>query len=82
MYRLAKGTEYILLIVYVDDLLYIGSTDDITNWFEGELQQDLTLTVATTVVRGPLSKGLGLESQCVHFGHPCAGGCQRSTGDP
>ncbi|CAI7916115.1 unnamed protein product [Closterium sp. NIES-54] len=26
--------------------------------------------------------GLGFESQCVHFGHPCAGGCQRSTGDP
>ncbi|CAI7876025.1 unnamed protein product [Closterium sp. NIES-54] len=26
--------------------------------------------------------GLGFESQCVHFGHPSAGGCQRSTGDP
>ncbi|CAI7815751.1 unnamed protein product [Closterium sp. NIES-54] len=22
------------------------------------------------------------ESQCVHFGHPSAGGCQRCTGDP
>ncbi|CAI7835455.1 unnamed protein product, partial [Closterium sp. NIES-54] len=29
-----------------------------------------------------LSKGLGFESQCVHFGHPSAGGCQRSTDDP
>ncbi|CAI7766289.1 unnamed protein product [Closterium sp. NIES-54] len=48
MYRLTKGTDYILLIVYVDDLLYIGSTDAITTWFEGELQWDLTLTVATT----------------------------------
>ncbi|CAI7905285.1 unnamed protein product, partial [Closterium sp. NIES-54] len=28
------------------------------------------------------SEGLGFESQCVHFGHPRAGGCQRSTGDP
>ncbi|CAI7853361.1 unnamed protein product [Closterium sp. NIES-54] len=28
------------------------------------------------------SEGLGFESQCVHFGHPNAGGCQRSTGDP
>ncbi|CAI7751485.1 unnamed protein product [Closterium sp. NIES-53] len=28
------------------------------------------------------SEGLGFESQCVHFGHPSAGGCQRSTGDP
>ncbi|CAI7757085.1 unnamed protein product [Closterium sp. NIES-53] len=28
------------------------------------------------------SEGLGIESQCVHFGHPSAGGCQRSTGDP
>ncbi|CAI7740390.1 unnamed protein product [Closterium sp. NIES-54] len=37
MYRLTKGTDYILLIVYIDDLLYIGSTDEITTWFEGEL---------------------------------------------
>ncbi|CAI7770867.1 unnamed protein product [Closterium sp. NIES-54] len=49
MYRLTKGTDYILLIVYVEDLLYIGSTDAITTWFEGELQRELTLTVATTV---------------------------------
>ncbi|CAI7921187.1 unnamed protein product [Closterium sp. NIES-54] len=28
------------------------------------------------------SEGLEFESQCVHFGHPSAGGCQRSTGDP
>ncbi|CAI7903311.1 unnamed protein product [Closterium sp. NIES-54] len=29
-----------------------------------------------------VKSGLGFESQCVHFGHPSAGGCQRSTGDP
>ncbi|CAI7928076.1 unnamed protein product [Closterium sp. NIES-54] len=29
-----------------------------------------------------VSEGLGFESQCVHLGHPSAGGCQRSTGDP
>ncbi|CAI7778677.1 unnamed protein product [Closterium sp. NIES-53] len=51
MYRLTKGTDYILLIVYVDDLLYTCSTHDITTWFEGALQQDLTLTVATTVIQ-------------------------------
>ncbi|CAI7894480.1 unnamed protein product [Closterium sp. NIES-53] len=32
------------------------------------------------------SEGLGFESQCVHFGHPSAGGCQSGwdsdTGDP
>ncbi|CAI7756614.1 unnamed protein product [Closterium sp. NIES-54] len=28
------------------------------------------------------SKGLAFESQCVHFRHSSAGGCQRSTGDP
>ncbi|CAI7869006.1 unnamed protein product [Closterium sp. NIES-54] len=49
MYRLTKGDDYILLIVYVDDLLYIGSTDNVTTWFEGELQRDLTLTVSSTV---------------------------------
>ncbi|CAI7859326.1 unnamed protein product [Closterium sp. NIES-54] len=26
--------------------------------------------------------GLGFKSQCVHFGHPNTGGCQRSTSDP
>ncbi|CAI7891350.1 unnamed protein product [Closterium sp. NIES-54] len=51
MYRLTKGDDYILLIVYVDDLLYIGSTDNVTTWFEGELQRDLTLTVLSTVTQ-------------------------------
>ncbi|CAI7746944.1 unnamed protein product [Closterium sp. NIES-54] len=51
MYRLTKNEDYILLIVYVDHLLYIGSTDSITIWFEGELQQDLTLTVSSTVTQ-------------------------------
>ncbi|CAI5479282.1 unnamed protein product [Closterium sp. Yama58-4] len=51
MYRLTKGTDYILLIVYVDDLLYIGSTDGVTAWFEGELLKDLTLTVSSTVTQ-------------------------------
>ncbi|CAI7862010.1 unnamed protein product [Closterium sp. NIES-53] len=51
MYRLTKDADYILLIVYVDDLLYISSNDDITTWFEGELQRDLTLTVSSTVTQ-------------------------------
>ncbi|CAI7836189.1 unnamed protein product, partial [Closterium sp. NIES-54] len=51
MYRFTKNTDYILLIVYVDDLLYIGSNDDITTWFERELQRDLTLTVSSTVTQ-------------------------------
>ncbi|CAI7888856.1 unnamed protein product [Closterium sp. NIES-54] len=51
MYRLTKGSEYVLLIVYVDDLLYIGSTDGITTLFEGELQKDLTITVSPTVTQ-------------------------------
>ncbi|CAI7840414.1 unnamed protein product [Closterium sp. NIES-54] len=51
MYRLTKGDDYILLIVYVDDLLYIGSNDNVTTWFEGDLQKDLTLTVSSTVTQ-------------------------------
>ncbi|CAI7893881.1 unnamed protein product [Closterium sp. NIES-54] len=51
MYRLTEDEDYILLIVYVDDLLYIGSTDSITTWFEGELQRDLTLEVSSTVTQ-------------------------------
>ncbi|CAI7829462.1 unnamed protein product [Closterium sp. NIES-53] len=30
---------------------YIGSTDNITTWFEGELQRDLTLTFSPTVTQ-------------------------------
>ncbi|CAI7889136.1 unnamed protein product [Closterium sp. NIES-54] len=51
MYRLSKDDDYILLIIYVDDLLYIGSTDSVTTWFEGELEKDLTLTVSSTVTQ-------------------------------
>ncbi|CAI7896924.1 unnamed protein product [Closterium sp. NIES-54] len=51
MYRLTKGDDYILFNVYVDDLLYIGSTDNVTTWFEGELQRDLTLIVSSTVTQ-------------------------------
>ncbi|CAI7827079.1 unnamed protein product [Closterium sp. NIES-54] len=51
MYRLTKDDDYILLIVYVDDLLYIGSIDNVTTWFEGELQRDLMLTVSSTVMQ-------------------------------
>ncbi|CAI7755823.1 unnamed protein product [Closterium sp. NIES-54] len=51
MYRLSKDDDYILLIVYVDDLLYIGSSDSVTTWFEGELEKDLTLTVSSTVTQ-------------------------------
>ncbi|CAI7778011.1 unnamed protein product [Closterium sp. NIES-54] len=51
MYRLTKGIDYILLIVYVDDLLYIGSTNNVITWFEGELHKDLTLTVSSTVTQ-------------------------------
>ncbi|CAI7911015.1 unnamed protein product, partial [Closterium sp. NIES-54] len=52
MYRLTKGTDYILLIVYVDDLLYIGSTNNVTTWFEGELQKDLTVSSTVTQYLG------------------------------
>ncbi|CAI7748631.1 unnamed protein product [Closterium sp. NIES-53] len=51
MYRLSKDEDYILLIVYVDDLLYIGSTDTVATWFEGELERDLSLTVSSTVTQ-------------------------------
>ncbi|CAI7813805.1 unnamed protein product [Closterium sp. NIES-54] len=30
---------------------YIGSTNNVTTWFEGELQKDLTLTVSSTVTQ-------------------------------
>ncbi|CAI7772781.1 unnamed protein product, partial [Closterium sp. NIES-54] len=36
---------------YSNSDLYRRSTDDITNWFEGELQQDLSLTVSSTVTQ-------------------------------
>ncbi|CAI7849644.1 unnamed protein product [Closterium sp. NIES-54] len=51
MYRLTRDNDYILLIVYVDDLLYIGSTTAIVTWFEKELQTDLSLTVSSDVTQ-------------------------------
>ncbi|CAI7794671.1 unnamed protein product [Closterium sp. NIES-53] len=51
MYRLTRDNDYILLIVYVDDLLYIGSTTAIVTWFEKELQMDLSLTVSPDVTQ-------------------------------
>ncbi|CAI7833865.1 unnamed protein product [Closterium sp. NIES-53] len=52
------------------------------NW--GRSSKDLPHSTATA------KSGLGFESRCmhvlavavVHFGHPSAGGCQRSNGDP
>ncbi|CAI7756705.1 unnamed protein product [Closterium sp. NIES-53] len=51
MYRLTHDNDYVLLIVYVDDLLYIGSTITIVTWFERELQTDLSLTVSPNVTQ-------------------------------
>ncbi|CAI7843225.1 unnamed protein product, partial [Closterium sp. NIES-53] len=51
MYRLTRDNDYILLIVYVDDLLYIESTTAIVTWFEKELQTDLSLTVSPDVTQ-------------------------------
>ncbi|CAI7793933.1 unnamed protein product [Closterium sp. NIES-54] len=51
MYRLTHDNDYVLLIVYVDDLLYIGSTITIVTWFERELQTDLSLTVSPNVMQ-------------------------------
>ncbi|CAI7808941.1 unnamed protein product [Closterium sp. NIES-54] len=51
MYRLTRDNDYVLLIVYVDDLLYIGSTTAIVTWFEKELQTDLSLTVSPDVTQ-------------------------------
>ncbi|CAI7806144.1 unnamed protein product [Closterium sp. NIES-54] len=42
----------------------------------------LEITELYTNLDNGSSEGLGFESQCVHLGHPSAGGCQRSTGDP
>ncbi|CAI7756078.1 unnamed protein product [Closterium sp. NIES-53] len=66
MYRLTKGVGYILLIVYVDDLLYIGSTDNVTTWFEGELQKDLALTVSSTVTQY-LGLNIQEEENAIHL---------------
>ncbi|CAI7792868.1 unnamed protein product [Closterium sp. NIES-54] len=50
----------------------------------GEMERARTKEVRTDLERANSthcihSEGLEFESQCVHFGHPSAGGCQRST---
>ncbi|CAI7761688.1 unnamed protein product, partial [Closterium sp. NIES-54] len=41
-----------------------------------------TWTSCRRITMASKSEGLGFEFRCMHFGHPSAGGCQRSTGDP
>ncbi|CAI7790921.1 unnamed protein product [Closterium sp. NIES-53] len=48
----------------------------------GDHLVDLGQSMADAAASAASSEGFGFESQCVHFGHPSAGGCQRSTGDP
>ncbi|CAI7904062.1 unnamed protein product [Closterium sp. NIES-54] len=60
-------------------------THDRSNELLRQLHESSEEIAALTAERTSLqndSEGLGFESQCVHFGHPCAGGCHRSTGDP
>ncbi|CAI7737969.1 unnamed protein product [Closterium sp. NIES-54] len=167
MYQKESRGKFILLVTYVDDLLYTGDDTELLDQFEVDIKEKLEVTINHNVTKflglnitqsatsihlsaakytktlakkfvvapinlttpyrtpppnhepdtTPLSidnhrlyqqqlgcklfaavtcrpdlsyvasqlaqnSGLGFESQCVHFGHPSAGGCQRSTGDP
>ncbi|CAI7921862.1 unnamed protein product [Closterium sp. NIES-53] len=53
--------------------------DDVVKWFARVVALD---KLEPDVKKLSESEGLGFESLYVHFGHPSAGGCQRSTGDP
>ncbi|CAI7929213.1 unnamed protein product [Closterium sp. NIES-54] len=68
--------ERLTLQTYLDNL---AANRDLTGGFRGN-RAFASAADEADCVRGPLSEGLGFESQCVHFGHPSAGGCQRSTG--
>ncbi|CAI7735824.1 unnamed protein product [Closterium sp. NIES-53] len=67
--------ERLTLQTYLDNL---AANRDLTGGFRGN-RAFASAADEADCVRGPLSEGLGFESQCVHFGHPSAGGCQRST---
>ncbi|CAI7892431.1 unnamed protein product [Closterium sp. NIES-54] len=65
-------------------LSYVASRANTADVFtkalgSGDLQRFCTSLGLLPVLPHLLSEGLGFEFQCVHFGHPNAGGCQRST---
>ncbi|CAI7915430.1 unnamed protein product [Closterium sp. NIES-54] len=45
MYRLESRGHFILLVAYVDDLLYTGDDTDLLDRFEGEIQEKLEVTI-------------------------------------
>ncbi|CAI7928600.1 unnamed protein product [Closterium sp. NIES-54] len=66
---LGKGYRYVVLGGY-------GRTDPLLN--KPFYPNGLVVGYLTWY----LCEGLRFEPQCVHLGHPSAGGCQRSIGDP
>ncbi|CAI7888720.1 unnamed protein product [Closterium sp. NIES-54] len=64
------------------DLRLFPTSADRLSLFALSTLLSTSLSVLKTLSLPIQSEGLGFESQCVHFGHPSAGGCQRSTGDP
>ncbi|CAI7804575.1 unnamed protein product [Closterium sp. NIES-54] len=51
MYRLDCAAAFVLIVVYVDDLLYIGSSLEIISCLEGELKTDMTITISIDVTQ-------------------------------
>ncbi|CAI7799941.1 unnamed protein product [Closterium sp. NIES-54] len=53
MYRLESRGHFILLVAYVDDLLYTGDDTDLLDRFEREIQEKLEVTIDHEVTQFP-----------------------------
>ncbi|CAI7825977.1 unnamed protein product [Closterium sp. NIES-54] len=77
--RLSRGASYSCSPEETEEQEEQGESEALEEPEEQAAQEAQEAVVAP---EGLVIEGLGFESQCVHFGHPSAGGCQRSTGDP
>ncbi|CAI7904769.1 unnamed protein product [Closterium sp. NIES-53] len=53
MYRKESHGKFILLVAYVDDLLYTGDDTELLDWFEADIKENLEVTINHNVTQFP-----------------------------
>ncbi|CAI7903180.1 unnamed protein product [Closterium sp. NIES-53] len=66
MYRLKSRGHFILLVAYVDDLLYTGDDTDLLDHFEREIQEKLEVTIDHEVTQF-LGLNVTLTADTIHL---------------
>ncbi|CAI7775468.1 unnamed protein product [Closterium sp. NIES-53] len=66
MYRLDDKGSYVLLVTYVDDILYVSSSASLGDRIEADLKKSLDLTVSTEVTQF-LGLNISQTSSAIHL---------------